>query len=291
MLANRKRWFRWGILVVALNSAFFWLVFINHVFALQLTSVTLEPPSGPPFPQNLGDAGDAPDSLLAYMTAYPGTLIKASFPTIYVPDIPSGPYHFNAGVGAYLGQAVSKEINADQLPDFDGPTNIITTTDTADRDNQDDGIGWIEGLELSCHRVTLEYTVTVELPNTPFFLNMWFDFDRDGSWGYEDDCGKEWAVQNHMINLGGNTGLITRTISFTTTDMTILQNFGNPIFDPLWLRVTLSEEPLPTTAFDGSGLPEGFLYGETEDYFLCRRAFPADICTSPLKDPLAGWRG
>lgn len=276
---------------MVLNGAFFWLLFINHVFALQSTWVTLEPPGGPPLPQNLGDAGDAPDSLLTHMTAYPGTSIKASFPTIYVPDTPSGPYHFNAGVGAYLGQSVSKEINAHQLPDFDGPTNITPTTDIADGDDQDDSIGWIKGLETSCHQVTLTYTVTVESQNIPFFLNMWLDFDRDGAWGYEDVCGKEWAVQNHMVNLGGSTGLITRTISFTTTDLTGIHNFGNPSFDPLWLRITLSEEPLPTTSFDGSGLPEGFLYGETEDYFLCRRVVPGGICTPPWKDPLAGWRG
>jgi hypothetical protein len=293
-LTNKKRWFRWSILFVLLNSAFVWLLFINHAFALwsepdcagwsgiSCKNIPAKLGMGDPLPQNLGDAGDAPDRQLAPMVAYTyPTTITADFPTMYVPGIASGPYHFNAGVGAYLGTAVSGETNAHQLPDHEGFTNINPLLNLANGDAQDDALDLIMGLESLCGSTRFTYTVTIEALNTPFYLNMWLDFNRDGTWGYADNCGNEWAIQNLSVNTGGGTGTFARTVSILTT------NSNDVRYHPLWLRVTLSDRQV--TAPEGYGPPEGFLYGETEDYF-----FRCVTGCDPFEvgdNPIAGWRG
>jgi hypothetical protein len=65
----------------------------------------------------------------------------------------------------------------------------------------------------------------------------------------------EWAVQNHVVNQGSGTYMLT-TPSFRSLD----------IGESLWMRVSVAESPAP--AADGSGPPEGYEVGETEDYLL-----------------------
>lgn len=299
MLTVTRKGVRWCVLLGLLSSAFAWLFMMNQAFALhpRLACVDLgKTPCnhplaiplaifggpGGPIQQMGGETGDAPDSRQQPMTAYTyaTTTVAANFPTIYVLGMPSGPYHHNPGQGAYLGQAVSQELNAHLLPDDDGQMNINPPLDLADGDALDDGLGFLFGIETPCRVVSLPYTVTIEAANTPFYLNVWLDFNRDGAWGAIDVCENgqvgEWAVQNHQVTTGGITGTITGTVSFTTT------NLGGHRHDPLWVRLTLSE--MPATMPDGSGPPQGFSYGETEDYFLRFQA-------NPCKDPLAGWRG
>lgn len=299
VLTVTRKGVRWCVLLGLLSSAFAWLFMMNQAFALHPRLACVDqvktpcnhllaiPPAilggpGGPIQQMGGDTGDAPDSRQQPMTAYiyETTTVTANFPTIYMLGIPSGPYHHNPGQGAYLGQAISQELNAHLLPDDDGQMNINPPLDLANGDALDDGLGWLHGLENPCAVADLTYSVTVEAENTPFYLNVWLDFNRDGAWGYTASCAdesiiSEWAVKNHVVNIGGITGTITGTIFFVTTD------FSGSGYDPLWARVTLSEQP--ATMPDGSGPPSGFSYGETEDYLLRP--------IKPKQDPLAGWRG
>ncbi len=308
-MENTNRWFRWFVLFILLSTVLAWLLLINQTFAMgpkpdcnalpgvlcpnpqvMFAPTPLASPTATPFSSIWGDAGDAPDGRLSPMTAYPTSTVAANFPTIYVPGLQSGPYHFYPETGAYLGQAVSQEVNAHQFPDDDGRVNIDPALDRADEDDQDDGLGRIDELQYPCTAVSIPYTVTVEAPNTIFYLNIWFDFNRDGQWGDSDTCEnmpvEEWAVQNHILGPVLTPGLITGTISVMTTNFE-----DDPLFDPLWARVTLSEQP--ATMSDGSGPPAGFLYGETEDYLLCWRIIYHGSCINPKHPqfPVAGWLG
>src|SRR5689334_18847464 len=101
---------------------------------LSLAQVSTTPP---------GDLGDAPDSTNHFgvgMAAYPAVL--ARYPTVFDPatGAPSGPLHINPAGNGWLGAAVSREADADLLPDADGVTNIDPPTNTANRDRFDDGV-------------------------------------------------------------------------------------------------------------------------------------------------------
>ncbi|MCB0141893.1 MAG: hypothetical protein KDE50_18460, partial [Caldilineaceae bacterium] len=91
------------------------------------------------------DLGDAPHSKSNHYgmdnTAYTGVL--GHFPTVWntTPATePSGPLHSRADL-YWLGNRVTAEKDADQLPDADPRTNILDNgaADVADNDRADDG--------------------------------------------------------------------------------------------------------------------------------------------------------
>ncbi|MBS1253054.1 MAG: hypothetical protein MAG451_02099 [Anaerolineales bacterium] len=228
------------------------------------------------------DLGDAPDSTNHKgipMTTYPAA-VNANFPSVFDPAIglPQGPIHWKPAQDAWLGPRdapPSGERDADLKPDEDGRPNIDPFANRADQDRRDNGVRRSE-LDLQhCEPTTFKYQVTVAGPERERFVNVWFDWNRDGDWGDALDCpnvsANEWAVQNQVIILGPGTHVLTTPI--------FLPHHPDPSHpdDPMWMRITLAERPigaaLATAAgdiipTDGRGPATGYKYGETEDYLL-----------------------
>lgn len=215
------------------------------------------------------DLGDAPDDTNhpgMTMLAYSG--VPAKFPTVFDPNTgtPSGPLHRHPRADAWLGNQVSGEIDADLLPDMDGITNIKPAIDEADFDHEDDGVVHKPMLN-HCEPAEMSVMINVVGTARDRYVNVWFDWNRDGDWDDDFDCPgtttSEWAVRNSATTLGPGQHVITLPVFLPY----------NP--DPnlgLWARVSLAEMPAPfmpdSQMADGRGPAEGYRYGETEDYFI-----------------------
>ena len=223
------------------------------------------------------DLGDAPDSTNnndRYMNAYPSS-VKANFPTIYDDGSGTGPYgpvHLNDEMVAYLGTTITRELEADTGPDEDPTNNVITYGGTVpNRDDGDDAIDLKIPLDLpNCCWTTIDYEVTVVDSNVDLWVNIWCDWNRDGDWDDVVDCPEgpapEWAVQNQFLfNL-------PKGLNTITSPAFLPWHPGSP--EQIWIRITLSEQPWKTGSNPGqlgnagSGPPEKYLIGETEDYYI-----------------------
>jgi hypothetical protein len=227
------------------------------------------------------DLGDAPASInnavgSPAMTAYPPGVV-AIFPTVYNAS-PRGPKHLQPKALAWLGPDVSLEIEADTGPDQDPTVNIIPALDQPNKDLKDDGVTSLPALPtVFCGATTLNYTISfAAVTSVPLYVNVWFDFTHDGDW---DDSGRcaasptatalfsEWAIQNEIISVGSGP----LPLSITTAPF-IAERFQAST--PVWMRITLSEQPAvdPDGAGplqpDGRGPNGGLQFGETEDYRL-----------------------
>jgi hypothetical protein len=242
---------------------------------------TSDPANWPDCKTALGDLGDAPDSsnhTPSAMTAYPS--VVANFPTVFDPATgsPQGPKHWNPTADAWLGPWVTQEQDADQLPDEDPVTNIEPAADTPDRDGADDGLLFPVSIK-HCVSTVISYTLTVTpgASTVPRYVNVWFDWNRDGDWADTPECpdGKlapEWAVQNQLVTLGPGTHVL-QTPAFVP--------FNKPPDDPIWMRISVAERYAPpvtgSNLADGRGPPAGYRYGETEDYHLREQEKDYDI--------------
>jgi len=251
------------------------------VIAQALPTIACEvspcPPPGAPT-ESLPDVGDAPDSSNHFqvsMTAYNQTApaVIAHFPT--VADValgqPVGPKHLLPSSDVWLGEDVSKEFDADFMPDQDLVANLRPIHDDSDNDDLDDGLGLPWSMP-SCGSSTLGYTLTVASNMQPRFVNAWIDFNRDGDWNDVSSCTgagglvtvNEWIVQNHPVQLTpGVHGLVTPVFNAMEAP-----SAGQTRF---WLRLTVAENLAPNPG-DGRGPLTGYQYGETEDYLLELRA-------------------
>lgn len=192
----------------------------------------------------------------------------ADFPTVFDPatGLPQGPLHLLPEGTSWLGQVVSIEVEADIGADSDGPNNIDPPIDIPDQDGFDDGL-YPPLLLPHCVRKPINIDITSATMD-PMVLNVWFDWNRDGDWRDQDTCSSsgdapEWAVQNQPYTppaLGLNTIQTTAFLPYNTSN------------DPIWMRVTLSDQLAPPDAFtglvDGQGPEQGYVFGETEDYYL-----------------------
>ncbi|MFZ4663823.1 MAG: S8 family serine peptidase, partial [Caldilineaceae bacterium] len=238
--------------------------------------------------RNRADLGDAPDGVNTAgvpMTSYPSAIL-AAFPTIYgEANAPLGPIHWRPNADIWLGRLVSGEREADQLPDSDGVSNLDLRTNLADRDGADDGL-ILATLSLpECALTRFQYGVTVAVKGTVRYVNGWFDYNRDGDWNDSVLCteaGKryrvsEWAVRNQAIPVTLGVGYRLRTTPYFRT-----VNAPTPT-NPLWLRITVSEQKAPLipgkTLADGRGPTQGYRFGETEDYLLTGVLLPAQSAT------------
>jgi len=226
---------------------------------------------------NAPDLGDAPDSTNNFnrnMNAYPApSAVKANYPTVYNDGSgtgPFGPVHLNGQVAAYLGKKITSETEADKGADEDSTNNIIPSSGLSNNDKGDDGVVFPLNLP-ACRWSTFDYTVNVVDPSIDLWVNVWFDWNRDGDWDDTLDCAQspapEWAVRNQLLfNLPVGLNQIT-----------------TPAFLPwhpvngrkrIWMRITLSEQPYkhgsnPGVKGNAGSGPQGkYLYGETEDYFF-----------------------
>jgi hypothetical protein len=239
----------------------------------------------------LPDLGDAPDSTNHHgvpNTAYFAGGVPGSFPTVWqVPaGQPAGPRHDNLTLEAFLGNFVSREIEADAGPDQDGPNNILRNAagviaDVADNDRGDDGWRNRNFRFYDCYRHTLRTRVTRPLGATQpvMYLNVWFDGTRDGDWADTGPClpptggppqaSYEWLVQDFLVNMAA-----IAPGSFVDIDVLTERVHNLTPGLPHWMRFTLSETPAVSGPF--GGLPDGrgphplsaaqsFEFGETED--------------------------
>jgi hypothetical protein len=228
-------------------------------------------------PSGKTDLGDAPDKTNNFnhnMTAYmwPAS-VYANFPTVFNDGSgtgPIGPIHVNDKIVAYLGKRITRETEADTGADEDPVNNLVPPNNQSDKDFGDDGI--VVPLNLpNCRWVTFDYTITVVDPNVDLWVNVWFDWNRDGDWDDVLDCLKgpvpEWAVQNQFLfNLPIGVNQITTPA--------ILSKHLDDRPEEIWMRITLSEQPWKTGSNPGevgnagSGPQEKYQYGETEDYYF-----------------------
>lgn len=182
------------------------------------------------------DFGDAPDGKL---TGYTGGATVGSFPSLLTSDGAR-----TADVATiWLGDKVDKESDSKQV----------------DVDAFDDGVAVTLS---SCATSKASLLVHVTKPGTTSgtaYLNMFFDWDKNGKWGGTDSCGAdEWAVRNVPVDLSAQTTAVAVYVpSFLAG-----KNVTN-----IWYRaaVTLDERMLSET---GTG---SYAKGEVEDYGPARK--------------------
>lgn len=220
------------------------------------------------------DLGDAPDSSNSWgvgMTTYP-TNLPARFPTVFMAGSPPhGPIHWQPLAVAHLGPMVSTEFEADLMPDQDGAPNIDPPINAQDQDGFDDGV--IQPLNLPhCQPTSFNYVVNMIAPAaSPLYVNVWFDWNRDADWDDTMTCAggtvaPEWAVQNQVLPALPPGLHVVATPQFVAWHPIV-----GPQPDPLWMRITLSEQPWQPSGAQGdggSGPAAGYEYGETEDYLI-----------------------
>ena len=175
----------------------------------------------------------------------------------------------NDQIVAFLGKNITAETEADKGADDDGINNIDPQSNTSDDDKGDDGI--VLPLNLpTCRWTTFDYSVNVIDPSVDLYVNIWFDWNRDGDWDDTLDCGQgtaeEWAVQNQLLyNLDEGTNKITTPAILPWHPKNAKE---------IWMRITLSEIPWKggsnpgAKGNAGSGPQEKYLLGETEDYYF-----------------------
>ena len=246
--------------------------------------------------QVASDLGDAPDNTNHYPSSNMRTydhLAQATFPTVFEGNAIKGPIHLNPKDVAYLGSSVTYEDEADQGYDQDTSNNILPsqTNFNSNLDAGDDGVvmavGSPSGLTMGlnhCQMTAFDYKVNIIDPNIDMYVNVWFDWNRDGDWNdsgltdldlncsscNSDGVVKEWAVQNQLLyDLDEGLNTITTPGFLAWHPATGDQK--------IWMRITLSEQPFKGgTGAAGSGPENGYDYGETEDYYFT----PSTSCTA-----------
>ena len=223
---------------------------------------------------DLGDAPDSTNNSNRNMNAYPApSAVKANYPTVYSDGSgtgPFGPVHLNDQLVAFLGKKITAETEADKGTDEDGLNNINSSTGLANNDKGDDGVVFPLNLP-ACRWTTFDYIVNVIDPDVDLWVNVWFDWNRDGDWDDTFDCAQgaapEWAVQNQMLfNLPVGLNQITTPA--------ILPWHPKGGREQIWMRIMLSEQPFkhgsnPGAKGNAGSGPQGkYLYGETEDYYF-----------------------
>ncbi|MDI6447573.1 GEVED domain-containing protein [Anaerobaca lacustris] len=221
------------------------------------------------------DLGDAPDSTGNFasvkMPAYSGT-VAGDFPTVYrTGSPPYGPLHRQPRDAFFLGTWVSLENEADLGPDDDGVNNLVPPSGVSNQDGGDDGLV-LPVVMPHLGRTTLDYTVTKTSHLAgEIYINVWCDWNRDGDWNdtivaADGTLIPEWAVQDHPLNLVGIGAYTLTTPAFTCWHPQADEA------DPIWVRITISEQRwqdiVAAPKAGGAGPAGGYQYGETEDYYL-----------------------
>lgn len=221
--------------------------------------------------RDLGDAPDSSNSQGTPMTAYPGANTPGRFPTTYhLGSPPYGPLHKRPRDLAHLGSLVSLDHDADLGYDQDPTNNLRPPRNLANLDGADDALHLPLYLP-HCQETRFSYSIKINNNAlVPFvYVNAWFDWNRDGDWEDAIHCGAkmadEWALQNQAILLS--------TVGLQNIDSDTFLSWHPPYVenpDPVWMRLMLSEQPWPgpQALTAGAGPAGGYVFGETEDYYL-----------------------
>ncbi len=238
----------------------------DHLSGQGILNISCEGEVGDQF--DLGDAPDSTNSFSTPMYTYPKSAL-ANFPTVFGSSAPYGPIHLNPSGLAFLGNSVSGETEADTGWDQDGINNISPLTHQSNQDQADDGVIFPINMP-NCKWTTFDYKVNVVTPGTDLYVNVWYDWNRDGDWNDDSttnpslSCTRgivsEWAVQNQFLfNLPAGLHQLTTPAFLAWHPKTGAKN--------IWMRITLSEQPWKGgSSAGGSGPQEGYDFGETEDY-------------------------
>lgn len=180
------------------------------------------------------DFGDAPDA--GYFTYYGSSgTSTGSFPSKLASD---GARVSDTSV-VWLGSNVNKENDANLL----------------DADLYDDGV---DVALTSCSASKAYIMVHVkDLGETSgtAYINMFFDWNKDGSWSGEDECAPEWAVRNFAVDLS----VQERNIMVYIPEFTA----GKKVSD-VWYRAVITKDERLT--YLNQNAQGSFQKGEVEDY-------------------------
>ena len=240
----------------------------------------------PPFPDG-GDFGDAPEGALAY----PASGIVGQFPTVFAPTTPADyMMHAKQPSQLYLGNSLDFEYEGNGgLPFLNYYSYDFDECD--DASPADDGLLYPSGHTIQGTAVVpcgatstslggacgvalfgsdLDLEVVNALP-ADAFINILVDWNQDGRWGGSaNGCGSqvpELTVENVTIPPTGPTPI---PLSQLVPGLPPIRIGPNPGF--VWMRVTLTDTPLPYPQTWAGGLGSGgwgiVPIGETEDYLI-----------------------
>ncbi len=179
-------------------------------------------PDGKQASQATYDFGDAPDGA------------QGQFPSL----LASNGARVKKTDDVWLGQAVTVEKDSKQV----------------DKDENDDGVKLVGP---SCKQSSAYFFVHIKNPGKmtgTAYLNLYADWNKDGRWSGQDECGTEWAVQNFAVDISKQTEEIALyQVLFTAGKNT----------REIWFRgaVTLDQQMNETATGE-------FLSGEIEDWNL-----------------------
>ncbi len=109
--------------------------------------------------------------------------------------------------------------------------------------------------------VDIDIDVTNNMPNqVPGYVNVLVDWNQDGLWNGSSNCPGAVAPEHILVDFP-----IPNTYSGPLSGLTPPAFLIGPNAGYVWVRFTISEQPVNTSDWDGSFLFED---GETEDYLL-----------------------
>lgn len=162
----------------------------------------------------------------------------------------------------------TREWDADLFPDEDTTmTNLVGAT--PDHDGRDDSVP--PQFLFASGVGTVTFRVSSNPGITQWYVNILFDWDYNGVWTGVDPMNgaPEWVTQNMVVSVPALTSTTFTTLPFLA---------GSNPYEP-WMRITLSDTPVPAGVYgmpgwDGSTPPgtfdhegyQAFACGETEDY-------------------------
>ncbi|MGC9451959.1 MAG: hypothetical protein ACP5I4_10985 [Oceanipulchritudo sp.] len=220
-----------------------------------------------------GDYGDAPDGGPSYYDLLFETSSETgNFPTLYNTTNgrinPNGIHHLDTTQEWFgpMDQPPSRETDAnDTSTDEDGWQNLINS------DMKDNGlpeIPFLISLTQMPPVATLSFFVSVPAgaPDVDRVFNLLIDWDQDGKWrnmgAYVPGAVDEWAVRNQVVRVAPGTTQLIQSQQFL---------WGwHALLDPqcFWMRMTISQVPVPDPLPDGWDGSGSFPTGETEDYLI-----------------------
>lgn len=161
----------------------------------------------------------------------------------------------NAVIGAFPSKEESNGARTAAVDEVWLGKKVNTETDSAqvDQDKFDDGV---QPQFKSCKESKAVVLVHVKNPGVTSgtaYINLFADWNKDGSWGGSDECADEWAVRNFAVELSEQDNVIAAYVPKFVA--------GKKVKD-IWWRATVTKDQRLTDE-TGAGI---FDSGEVEDY-------------------------